>query len=40
MANMKFVLNRDGVSELMKSPQMMDVCRGYANRALASLGRL
>lgn len=38
MANIKFVLNRDGVSELMKSPQMMDICRGYANRALASLG--
>lgn len=39
MANrVKFVLNRNGVKELMQSPQMMQVCQNYANKALGSLG--
>jgi hypothetical protein len=38
MAKVKFELNRNGVRELLKSPEMMAVCQGYANRALSSLG--
>lgn len=38
MAKMKFELNRQGVSDLMKSPEMMSVCQNYANRAVSSLG--
>lgn len=38
MAKVKFELNRNGVRELLKSPEMMAVCQGYANRALGSLG--
>ena len=38
MAKVRVELNRDGVSALMKSPEMMAVCQGYANRALSSLG--
>jgi hypothetical protein len=38
MANVKFVLNRDGVRELLKSPEMMEVCKDYANGALSRLG--
>lgn len=39
MANkVKFELNREGVRELLKSQEMMDICKGYADRAQASLG--
>lgn len=38
MANVKFVLNRDGVRDLMKSSEMMEVCKDYANGALSRLG--
>lgn len=38
MAKVKFVLNRQGVRELMKSKEMMDICSEYANNALARLG--
>ena len=38
MAKTKFELNRSGVRELLRSPEMMAVCQGYANRALSSLG--
>lgn len=38
MAKVKFELNRDGVRELMRSPEMMAVCESYANRALGNLG--
>jgi hypothetical protein len=38
MAKVKFELNRNGVRELLRSPEMMAVCQGYANRALGSLG--
>lgn len=34
----KFVLNRSGVRELLRSSEMMGVCSKYANQALSSLG--
>lgn len=38
MANIRFELNREGVRDLLKSKEMMDICQGYANNALAKLG--
>jgi len=38
MSNMRFELNKDGVAELMKSPEMMAICKGYADNALGRLG--
>lgn len=38
MAKVKFELNREGVKELLRSKEMMDVCREYANNALGKLG--
>lgn len=38
MAKVKFVLNRDGVRELLKSDAMMSICQSYANDALGRLG--
>ena len=38
MGNVKIVLNRDGVRELLKSQALMDECVKYANRAVAQLG--
>ena len=38
MSKVKIVLNRQGVAELMKSPEMMEICRDHADAALASLG--
>lgn len=39
MANkVKFQLNRAGVRELMKSPEMMEICRNYAESAVNRLG--
>ncbi|MBQ1574204.1 MAG: hypothetical protein IIZ78_24020 [Clostridiales bacterium] len=38
MAKVKFELNRQGVRELLKSKEMMDICTEYANNALARLG--
>lgn len=38
MSNVKFVLNREGVRELLRSKEMMDICSEYANSALARLG--
>lgn len=35
---MKFVLNRSGVRELLRSPEMMNVCKGYADNAVGRLG--
>jgi hypothetical protein len=35
---MKFKLNQAGVRELMRSAEMMNVCRSYAGRALQRLG--
>lgn len=34
----KFELNRDGVRQLMQSPEMLSVCKSYADRALGTLG--
>lgn len=35
---MKFELNRDGVRELLRSPEMMNICKGYADNAIGRLG--
>ena len=34
----KFELNREGVRELMRSPEMMAICKEYADKAQAQLG--
>lgn len=38
MAKVRFELNREGVRELLRSKEMMDVCQEYANNALGKLG--
>jgi hypothetical protein len=38
MAKVKFELNREGVSELLRSQEVLDLCTEYANNALARLG--
>lgn len=38
MSKFKFELNRQGVADLMKSGEMMSICKGYADRAQAQLG--
>lgn len=38
MANVKFELNRKGVRELLRSSEMMAVCKSYADNARSSLG--
>lgn len=38
MSKVKFELNKEGVKELMKSPEMMAICQGYAEKAQAQLG--
>ena len=38
MADVKFELNREGVRELLRSQEMMNVCEGYAKSALGRLG--
>lgn len=38
MSKVKIVLNRQGVAELMKSPEMMEICRDHADATRASLG--
>ena len=39
MANtFKFVLNRSGVRDLLKSKEALQVCEEYASNALAKLG--
>lgn len=38
MAKVKFELNREGVRELLRSKEMMNVCQEYANNALGKLG--
>ena len=37
-SSIKFELNRAGVRDLMRSTEMMEVCKGYADAALAKLG--
>ena len=34
----RFELNLEGLNELMKSPEMMQICKEYANNAQAKLG--
>lgn len=36
MADFKFELNRAGVAELMRSPEMQGILSGYGDRALSS----
>lgn len=38
MANFKFELNRDGVRELLQSPEARKVCENAARQALQTLG--
>ena len=38
MANMDFELNREGVRELLRSDEMMQVCSEYASAAVSRLG--
>ncbi|MBQ1575188.1 MAG: hypothetical protein IIZ78_28995 [Clostridiales bacterium] len=38
MANFDFELNREGVRELLRSDEMMDVCSEYASASLSRLG--
>lgn len=38
MADVKFELNREGVRELLRSSEMMDICKSYADKARGSLG--
>lgn len=38
MADFKFELNTSGVKDLMRSPEMMEICKGYADAALQKLG--
>lgn len=38
MAKVKFVLNPQGVRDLMKSNEMAEICTGYAHDALGRLG--
>lgn len=37
MADVKFKLNYAGVGELLKSQQMLDICKSYADKALGRL---
>lgn len=38
MSNVKIVLNSSGVRELLKSPEMMAICKGHADSAVSQLG--
>ena len=38
MSNVKFKLNRQGVRELLRSEEMMTVCRSHADAARSRLG--
>ena len=37
-SNTKVTINRSGVRELLKSDEMMQICKGYAENALERLG--
>lgn len=39
MGNVRIVLNRRGVRELLKSREMKEVCEEHANQALSKLGK-
>ena len=38
MGNIKFELNKDGVRQLLQSPEMLNVCKSYADNAKNALG--
>lgn len=38
MAKVRVELNREGVRELLRSQEMMNICSEYANNALNNLG--
>ena len=38
MSKLKVTLNKDGVRQLLRSDEMMDVCQSYASAAVSSLG--
>lgn len=38
MDNFKFVLNYAGVGEILKSQEMLDICKGYAEQMVNDLG--
>ena len=38
MAKLRVVLNSKGVRELLRSPQMLQICLEHANKALSRLG--
>lgn len=38
MASVRVELNREGVRELLRSQEMMNICSEYANNALNKLG--
>lgn len=38
MSEVKVVLNGNGIRELLKSEEVMDICRNHANKALGKLG--
>ena len=38
MAKFKFELNRAGVRELLRSQEMADICKEYADNAVSKLG--
>ena len=38
MSNFKFELNRNGVIELLKSQEMLDICKEYADNVQAKAG--
>lgn len=38
MAKVRVELNREGVRELLRSQEMMNICSEYANNALNKLG--
>jgi hypothetical protein len=38
MANVKIVLNREGVRSLLRSEEMMSICENQANAAVNRLG--
>lgn len=39
MAKVEFELNHEGIRELLKSDEVGQMCEGYADRALGSLGK-
>lgn len=38
MANVKIELNRDGVRDLLRSQEMMEICEEHASNVLGRLG--